>query len=421
MTVPPASAGVTGTAFRPPEIPNKYDVIPIHSSDRANFKRCRRYWDWSSPARHNLTVRADIHGVNKPMWFGTGIHWALEQYYNPGLSHDPVESWKTWFDIQWRGGTVTKEWLDKVYDLKPKPKPGDVSLWVVRGLEDILPDPDHYEFDELKELGIQMMKFYKEYAIKNDDFIVYMTEHDFSVPIWDYENNCILKRTDIREESPNYGKVLEVHARGRQDGLTVRPSGKMGIIDHKTAAKIEEDYFIKLETDEQCTTYLWAAEVEAQYYDLPHKGEPLEEIIYNTLRKAYPSPPTELKNGMFSVDRTNESTTYEMLTEWISKNIPGVQLSEKQQEYVDYLRKTGDEQFIIRKPVRRNRHQLNNAGYRIYLEALDMLDSAVRIYPNISNTFQCINCAFRIPCIAKEDGGDWQALIEDNYVVAKDR
>ena len=326
----------------------------------------------------------------------------------------------TWFDVQWRGGTVGKEWLDKVYDLKPRLVDQAALTYVVRGLEDIIPDPDHNEFDELKELGIQMMTFYKEYAEKNDDFTVIMTEHDFSVPIWDYENNHILTSVDRREESPNYGKILEVHARGRLDGLTQRPNGKMGIIDHKTAAKIEEDYFVKLETDEQCTTYLWAAEIEAQYYDLPHKGQPLEEVIYNTLRKAYPKPPTELKNGMFSVNRTDESTTYPLLMAWIAKNMPGVKLSEKQSEYVDYLREVGDEQFIIRKAVRRNRHQLNNAGYRIYLEALDMLGDP-RIYPNISNTYQCINCAFRIPCIAKEDGGDWQQLINDNYTINKDR
>jgi hypothetical protein len=354
------------------------------------------------------------------MWFGTGIHWALEHYYNPGFSRDPVEAWMTWFDIQWRGGTVELEWLDKVYDLKPRPKPDDVSLWIVRGLEDIIPDPDHEEFEALKVLGIEMMKFYKQYAVVNDDFIVFMTEHDFSVPIWDYENNCILKRIDVREESPNYGKELEVHARGRLDGLTVKPSGKMGIIDHKTAEKVGEEYFAKLETDEQCTSYLWAAEVEAQYYNLPHKGEPLEEVIYNTLRKAYPSPPTELKNGMFSVARDTESTTYDMLQEWIKTHIPGVRLSEKQEAYVDYLREVGDEQFIIRKAVRRNRHQLNNAGYRIYLEALDMLGDP-RIYPNISNTYQCLNCVFRIPCIAREDGGDYSQLLRDNYVTAKDR
>lgn len=444
---------VTSSLYNPPEIPSKWDIIPIHNSDRGSFKRCRRYWDWNSPARQNLTLRADVHGINIPMWFGTGIHYALENYYNPGLKRDPVEVWKTWFDIQWRGGIVDESWLDKVYDLKPQSQGihapqapntegqyedagSEVELWRVMGLEDIIPDPDHNEFDELYELGVQMMRFYKDYAEARDDFDVLMVEHTFSIPVWDYENNCILKAYDRREDSPNYGKLLEVHARGRQDGITQRHGASLlGIIDHKTTAdnplNTLDSLLPKLDADEQCTTYLYVAEVEANYYDLPHKEQPFEEVIYNVLRKAYPKPPTELKNGMFSVDRQNESTTYELLMAWINKNMPGVPLSEKQQGYVEYLEEADDRQFIYRHPVRRNKHQLRNAGYRMYLETLDMLVGAVntyetdhrepRIYPNLTNDFRCLGCQFRSPCLAMEDGSDWEQLIADNYTKNKDR
>jgi len=429
--------------WQEPEIPSKWDIIPIHNSDRAAFRRCRRYWDWSSPSRTNLTVRADIHGINMPLFFGTGIHFALERFYKPGVRHDPVEAFKTWWDIQWRGGIVTEDWLDKVYDLKPKPIPPDMAgfsaseakfvdgkvvhepvtmTWVVRGLEDILPEYDHNEWDEAKELGIGMMEYYKEYAEINDDFEVIVAEHMFSVPIFDYNSGLKpLTAIDRREESPNYGKKLEVHARGRQDQLWTRPNGKLGILENKTAARWGEDELRKLESDEQTTHYLWAAEVEAAYYGLPHKGEPLEEVIYNVLRKAYPKPPTALKSGMFSTDRQNESTTAVLLEQWIAANMPGVPLSEKQQGYLEYVREVGDENFIVRKAVRRNRHQLRNAGYRLYLETLDMLSPNLRIYPNISNSHKCLNCAFRAPCMAKEDGGDWEQLIKDNYTVNKDR
>lgn len=414
------------------QIPDRYEVIPIHNSDRGSFKRCRQYWEWSSPTRQNLMIRADIFGVNIPMWFGTGCHYALEQSYNPILRRDPVEAFKTWFDIQWRGGVVTEEWLDLVYDLEPEPASHNLSeltdLWSVRGLEDILPDPNHEEFDELFVIGTEMMKFYKEYAAIHDDFEPLMTEHTFSVPIWDYENDKILTAIDMREESPNFGKELEVHARGRQD-LVKRnvANDRLGIVDHKSAARIDEDLHIKLETDEQCTTYLWAAQIEAQYYDLPHKGEPLEEVLYNVLRKAYPKPPTLLKDGYsFSVNRQSESTTYDMLMAYIdslgekTKWLWPSGFSPNQTEYIKYLKDVGDEQFIIRKHVKRNQHQLRNVGYRIYLEALDMLNDP-RIYPNLRNDYTCINCQFRAPCLAKMDGSDWEQLINDNYVVTRDR
>jgi len=425
----------TQALWRPPEIPTKFDVIPLHNSDRGNFLRCRRYWDWSSPARNNLSLRADIHGINTNLWFGTGIHYALEQYYQPGLRRDPVEAWTTWFDIQWRGGTVTADWLDKVYDLNPRvvnehfkyhdPRTGDDGImYVVRGLEDILPDADGDEFDELRELGVQMMTFYKQYAGVNDGFEVLVVEHDFSIPVWDYENDCILKAVDLREQSPNFGKALEVHNRGRMDAIWAKPNGKLGVIDHKTSGRIDDDFFEKLDTDEQVTSYLYAAEVEAKYYNLPYAGEQMEECIYNVMRKAYPKPPTVVRGGLFSVDRKTESCTYDMLTAWMQEQDPPLSyesLPEKHQYYVDWLQEVGDEQFIIRKLVRRNRHQLQAVGRLLYDEAMDMLAPDVRIYRNMSNDYKCLGCQFRAPCLAKDDGGDWEALIADNYTRTRDR
>ena len=429
-TAPPQNAAL----WKSPEIPDKYDCIPIHNSDRGNFRRCRRYFDWTSPARHNLSLRADINGINTDLWFGTGIHWALENYYDPALRRDPVESWKTWFDVQWRGGIVTSEWLDRVYDLDPQPAHQiivghqtvdefrDNPLWNVRGLEDIIPDPDSEIFDNLLELGIQMMSAYKEYAPHVDGFEVLVAEHDFSIPVWDFENSCILTAIDLREQSPNYGKRLEVHNRGRMDAITVKPNGKMGVIDHKTSSRIDEDFFEKLETDEQCTSYLMAAEIEAKYYELPYAGQAMEEIVYNVMRKTYPKPPTLVRGGLFSIDRNNESCTFDMLMEWMQENnIEYESLPATHQAYYSYLRDVGVEQFFIRKHVRRNRHQLANASYRLYQEAMDMLDPNLRIYPNLRNDYSCLRCAFRAPCLAKEDGSDYEQLIRDNYVRQKDR
>ena len=408
---------------RAPEISwSKYDIIPLHNSDRGSFLRCRRFWDWSSPTRNNLSLRADIFGVNVDLWFGTAVHWALEQYYKPGLSRNPVEAFTTYFDICWRGGTVTSEWLDRVHDLNPRPVIDNPDLWIIRGLEDIIPDADGDVWDGLRELGINMLTFYKQYAEANDAFEVLVVEHDFSIPIWDYENDCILTATDLREHSPNYGKKLEVHNRGRMDAIWSKPNGKLGVIDHKTSSRIDEDFFEKLDTDEQVTSYLYAAEVEATYYGLPYAGEAMEECIYNVLRKAFPQPPTVVRGGLFSIDRKAESCTYDMLTSWMQENdVTYESLPEKHQFYVDWLQEVGAEQFIIRKQVRRNRHQLQAAGYTLYQQAMDMLAPDVRIYRNMSNDFKCLGCQFRAPCLAKDDGGDWEQLINDNYTRTRDR
>ena len=406
--------------WQPPEIPGRYDCIPVHNSDRGSFRRCRRYFDWSSPTRNNLSLRADLNGINTDLWFGTGIHWALEQYYNPGLKRDPVEAFKTWFSIQWQGGIVTEEWLDRIHDLEPVDNHD--GTWLARGLEDVLPDPDGEVYDGLYNLGVAMMEGYKLIAAKHDGFEVLVAEHDFSIPIWDFTNDCILKAVDLREQSPNYGKLLEVHNRGRMDAIYAKPSGRIGILDHKTSSRIDEEFFEKLETDEQCTSYLYAGEVEAKFYKLPYAGEAMEECIYNVLRKAAPKPPTMVRGGLFSVNRNEESATYEMLMAFMQEHdIDYDSLPEKHKGYVSWLRDVGDEQFYVRKFVRRNKAQLQNAGKRLYLEAMDMLDANLRIYPNLSNSYKCLRCAFRSPCLAKEAGYDWEQMIRDNYTRTRDR
>src|SRR5262245_39171121 len=244
-------------------IPNKYDVIPVHASDIASFMRCRRYWNWASPTRNNLRKTVEINGINVNFWFGNGIHYSLEHYYNPVLSRDPVETFKTWFAMQWHGGIIPfdDDMLEQVYD--PNPKETELG-WEIRGLNDLLPIGDEEEFAAFLELGIGMMEFYKTYAKKNDEFEVVAVESKFSVPL-EFES------VDIREESPNYGKSIEVHLRGKRDAVIYYPERKdpkwqYTILDHKTAGKIDEDYFLKLENDPQCTTYIVATTYEARTY-----------------------------------------------------------------------------------------------------------------------------------------------------------
>src|SRR4029077_427267 len=417
------------------ELPDKYDIIPIHTSDRAQFKRCRRKWNWSSPSRHNLVRRPDIFGVNIPLWFGTGIHYALEKYYDPTLRHDPVESFLTWYNVTYHGGVVTPELAKISYDPAPKPliqHTSEVSVpnmttapvYKVQGLNVLLPYEDHTELEEHRELGVNMMKFYKYYAEQNDDFVVLATEGDFSVPIWDIDNDCILKHVDVREESPNYGKELVVHYRGRRDALCFRESNETYfIIEHKTNSRIHEDHFATLECNEQVTSYLWASEVEAMYYDLPWKGKRFTEVIYQALRKNYPKPPTILNDGKFSINRQTESPTYGMMQQLIAE-IPWwellIETEPKYKAYMDFLKEAGDERFIVRKSVPRNRPQIVSAGNRIYLEAKDMLNNP-SIYPSMSGEYHCIHCEFRVPCIAVEDGIDVEPMLRNDYFTNKDR
>jgi len=404
-----------------PPIPSKFDVIPIHASDAATFKRCRRRWQWSSPMNMNLTGKVSQMGVVMPLWFGTGIHYGASQYYDPRFQRDPVEAFVSWFDIVWRGGIVDEHGLELSYDREPKPylSPAQSGMmWQVRGLYDLLADPIEEDFEEHKELGIKMLQFYREYAKKNDNFRVIAAEHTFSVPVTHPTTGEVMRAIDPRD-----GIEKEVHARGTQDAIIQTDQGLYGILEHKSAVDISEGYFDKLDKDEQCTRYLWAAQKEAELHGLAYKK--LHYVLYNAIRKTYPKPPTPIgKDGlMFSIDRSKESTTIEMIEQFIKERNIGLVIAndEKRQNYMDYVRHAGDDQFIERRLVTRNQHEIQSCGERVWMEAMDMLAPDLRIYPNPTGDWACLKCAFRGPCIAKDDGSDWQQILNDNYELNKGR
>jgi hypothetical protein len=353
------------------------DYIPVHTSDLGTFKKCRRRWNWVSPMRENLSPKVSVSGINFNLWFGTGIHVALELYYDPALKRHPVEVWNTWYH-------------DSVRELQEK-NPGFY-------------DENEEEFLEHFHLGTGMMEFYHTYAEKNDQwFEVIETESDFAVPL------------GFNALDPRDGEWKEVRYCGRRDVLIRNlDNGRYGLIDHKTTSRIDEDFFIKLEMDEQCTGYMWATEQEREIE--------IDFVVYNSLRKVCPKLPTVLKSGKLSLDRTNESTTAAMFEQAVKDNDLEVWLfdTEKAGLYLDYLKEVGDEQFVLRHTVKRNRNEIHEQGINIELVAKDMLD-APSLYPNPSASWYCTKCPLRPPCLAMNDGSDHWEMLEYGFESNPDR
>jgi hypothetical protein len=353
-------------------------TVEIHTSDRGTFKKCRRRWDWVSPIRQNLRPKLNYQGVAFPLWFGLGIHKALELYYDPALKRDPEEVWNTWYHDS------------------------------VRHIQETAPDiynNDEQEFLDHLDLGLGMMRHYKQWASINDMwFEVIDTESNFSVPLGFFVGDL---------------KMQPVHYAGRRDAI-IRDlrNGRYGIIDHKTTSRTDEEFFVKLEMDQQCSGYLAATQREQSEY-FP------DFVVYNSLRKVYPKPPTllyKMKNGEqigirgLSVNRQTESCTADMflesveeyhLEEWFDNDL-------KAQGYVQYLQEEGDNLFILRHTVDRNQHEINSNWDQVVLEAKDMTSNP-RIYPNPSESWYCIKCPFRAPCLAMNDGSDYTHMLIDNY------
>jgi hypothetical protein len=195
-----------------------------------------------------------------------------------------------------------------------------------------------------------------------------------------------------------------------QDNAT----GRYGIIDHKTARDFGEGYFDKLDMDEQCTSYMWAAQEYAKANDLPYTK--IDFVIYNVLRKCVIKPPTVLeKSGKLSCNRAMESTTYDLFMQSVKENNLAWQLEDpKTQGYVEWLKEEGDSLFIRRAEVRRNAHEIDYLAERIQLEISDMF--AASVYPNPTGDWYCLRCPFRSPCLAVNDGSGYQEMLDANYV-----
>lgn len=441
-------------AAKLPTNPSKWNIIPIHSSDRATFKDCRRRWVWSSPSHLNLVRKASMYGIIKPLWFGTGIHKALERYYNPAIRDDPAIAWESWFNLQWYGGEVSQEEIKEFIDREPQPVTNHLGEltgnYRVMGLSDILPDAyrNEEEFLELKELGIGMMNFYKDWSEVNDNFAVILVEHDFSVPVLDksgtpmyaidnrmmpdnWEPNFdegnefgpyMREVGNIDKLAPDFYIQKQVHVRGRMDKIIQEhESGRYGIRDYKTTSRLGEDYFRHLELDEQCTSYLGFGQLEARLHNLEFKE--LEFIDYQAILKAVPKPPSVLQNGTPSLARTTETTTAKMFEDYI--NSGGLrswfEIDVKAQNYYSWLLELGDDRFIKTTRTWRSNIQRFNAMIRLHAEAKDMLDPNMVPYPNPTKNYSCLNCVFRLPCLQAESGDDYTLTLEDGYIPNWDR
>lgn len=334
----------------------------VHTSCRIAFKRCRRKWNLGSYMRQNLTpIR-----VNDKLWLGTGIHFALSEYYGKQL--DLVETFANWSS-------------DEVKRIK-----SNEGLWIEQ--EQML--------NEQISLGLGLIDHYSMWCKDEDPkwFVkVIATEHDFRVPILDDEGKQVID--PVTNEPVWYV--------GRIDGIVQDEFGNYWLLEHKTAKAFNTE---KLPLDEQCGSYIWAAQ---QIY-----GYKLEGVIYNVIRKKLPTVPEELKKGGLSQNKSMDTTWqvyYKALIEHYGgkENVP----MEQYKPFLEMLYEKGNP-FFLRTRVHRNQYEIVDIGRRIYREWLDMTRADLHLYPN--PTQDCMwDCDFRSVCLAMNDGSDYQFMIDGMF------
>jgi hypothetical protein len=358
-------------AYDPAPPKPESNLIEIHTSDINNFKRCRRKWNWQSRLRENLVAEGSAIG---PLWFGSGYHFAMEDYHGYRRWEDPRYAFAAYYDAF---------------------------------RESELPT-DH---ENLLNLGFGMLDYYTKHwlPLHQDEYQtlwvngVPQVEVDVHIPLNELLYNFAPR--SVREAwLSGLLSTKDVVFSLTFDKVVVDVHDRIFGVDYKTAKQIDTS---KLSNDPQISNYHWGL---AKFYQ-----DQAEGMIWQQFLKDVPEPPKRLINGTFSKNK-QQHTTYGIYREALIKKfgkVPG--------SYVEILDHFAQQQtyngdnFIRRDTVRRNRAQWESTENQILQVVLDMLSPGLPMYPN--PTRDCSwDCPFKEPCLAMDDGSDSSYLLRTAYV-----
>lgn len=385
----------------------KADLVhSIHTSERRSFRGCRRRHNWIYRHRYYPTV------TPKPLEFGVAYHAAMEVYYDP-QTWDQRDVAASLALVKFK--QVCKEQLT-AYERMNGPAAPEVEE----------------DYAERLELGLGMLRYYFKFTSPQYDngFRPVKVEIGFEVPITGPNGETVWCKCDLcfaemktywlregyTEENvrthlaPNW-QGLPVTYGGRIDALVEDHDGNYWVVDWKTAARLAgidpgaEDDFLYL--DDQITSYCWALWV---------LGIRVQGFVYHEQKKAYPLEPEPLKrarlDGLFSQSKSLP-TTYEVYKRTVEENDPVGFQSGAYDSHLAWLKEEGY-RFENRRQIHRTVHELEEAGKNIYLEALDITDPNLRIYPS-PGRYACAFCAFQQPCLGQNRGEDYEYSLETMF------
>lgn len=326
----------------------------IRTSDRMGFRRCRRRWGWQSHLRGNLTT---IEGV-APLWFGTGIHFALEDFHGAKTYEHPTKAFEDYVRATYKQEKLTGKRLP-------------------------------LNWPDLVNLGRGMLGYYA------DTWLV--ARNPLKTFVWQGKPQVeVHALVEVPYKNSRYDKVLYAVT---LDRVVEAEDGFLYIVDYKTAARIQTQFF---QTDPQISAYCWIA---SRLYDRPIGG-----FIYQQHRKDVPDNPRLLSDGTFSVSRTQLTTHRLYRKALINQYGEVLNAPAESVEYLNWLNTQetpSQDRYIRRDWVYRNEFQIEAEGAKLMLEIAEMLDPNLPLYPN--PTRECGNmCSFNNACISMDDGGDWE-------------
>lgn len=338
-------------------------VAVVRTSDRGLYKSCRRKWVFAS----HLNMGYEPVGIASPLWFGSAIHFALEDFH--GLKHYPTST------------DAFNDYARSSQLLYPKRLPQD--------------------FKELITLGHGMLGYYNIWLNSRDPLQTYIYKGHPQVEVT-FEIELPISPHILKGRG--YDRCIY---RGTIDRIAYDPlTDFLWPIDYKTAKRFETLHF---GIDPQVTAYCWACYC---IYKKPTAG-----LIYQQHLKEVPAEPRILISGKVSADKHQNTThrayrsalinLYGDITKVPAANIECL-------NHLTSLESTEADEFVRRDRVYRNPHQIESEGVKILMEVEEMLNLNTPMYPHASRN--CTMCAFQSPCISVDDGSDWESELAEPSV-----
>jgi hypothetical protein len=377
----------------------------VRTSDRRLFRRCKRKWGFLSSIKQNLQRKGTEQNIN--FWFGSAIHFAMEDYFGYNRFGDPRRALKAYyeaFDQDSLPGLATEhydlgigmltyflDWHEKhnkTYNFQ--------TLWLDADLKAVEPKTEGavpaVEQSFSLDLGVRVLVDVQTEQILGEfePGMLFNGQHIKYLGFGENAQMYVSMNGADREVV-----IVPMHYHGTVDRVVVDKLGRWWILDYKTAKGADTN---KLDTDDQISAYIWAAE---QWFQHPIYG-----FIYLQLTKDVARAPKRLKSGELSVDK-KQKTTYQLLRNEIIKDHGAVQKAPmKLIEFLNTLAEGETEEgdrFIRWDLVKRSQAQLLATYNHIMGELQSMINPNLYLYPN--PTRDCIwDCPLRDVCIGMDDG-----------------
>ncbi|MNW42656.1 PD-(D/E)XK nuclease superfamily protein [compost metagenome] len=396
--------------------------LTVRTSNRRTFRRCLRKWGWQSSMRHNLERRGAE--TNIAFWFGSAIHFAMEDYFGYNRFGDPVKAFAAYYaafkpidrpsgaDEHYYLGTGMLEYFNNWYRVKNQSY-GFETVWLDEDKNEVPPGTEGarplVEESFILNLG-------KDVWIREDTGAIIDIDECFlerdpdtgrlflaSVPGGGLDASLVLDM-----DSRVYVSKQPTYYHGTLDRVVRDRAGRWWIMDWKTAKSADTN---KLDTDDQISAYLWAAE---QWF-----GRPIHGFMYVQLTKELAKPPKMLNNGQMSVDK-KQKTSWALAKAQIEKLYGNVRAAPmKIIDFLDYLASLetpeGD-RYVRWDAVTRSKEEKISTYNHIMGEMELMTNPHLYLFPNF--TRDCIwDCPFRDACMMMDNGQlkQAEAWINENF------